>query len=262
MRAGHYPAKVELPHIPGRDFSGVVSALGEGAYDFRPGDEVFGVCELPAEGGYAERIAVRQEIIARKPGTFSHVECAAAGLAALTALVSIEETLKLERGETILIHGGAGGVAGFAIQLAAHLGARVISTASARNHDYVRSLGAHQVIDYRAQDFTQVVSRCDAVLDTVGGEVTGRSFAVLAPGGRLASIAAGARAPASPRADVASLRPNVARSRARLERVATLLAAGVFRTPDIAAFPLREAVAAHRVSEARHLRGKLVLQVR
>jgi NADPH:quinone reductase-like Zn-dependent oxidoreductase len=262
MRAGQYAAKVALPHIPGRDFSGVVAALGEGAHDFRPGDEVFGVCELPAEGGYAERIAVRQDIVAPRPGRFSHVECAAAGLAALTALVSIEEALKLERGETVLIHGGAGGVAGFAIQLARHLGARVISTASAKNHDYVRGLGAQEVIDYRAQDFTRRVSGCDAVLDTVGGEVTGASFAVLKGGGRLASIAAGARAPASPRADVASLRPNVVRSRSRLERVATLLAAGVFRTPEITAFPLREAVAAHRVSEARHLRGKLVLQVR
>ena len=262
MRAGHYPAKVALPHIPGRDFSGVVAGLGENAHDFRPGDEVFGVCELPAEGGYAEKIAVRQGIVARKPGGFSHIECAAAGLAALTALVSIEESLKLRRGETVLIHGGAGGVAGFAIQLARHLGAHVISTASAHNHDYVRGLGAHQVIDYRAQDFTQAVSRCDAVLDTVGGEVTGRSFAVLAPGGRLASIAAGPRAPESPRADVASLRPNVERSRARLERVATLLAQGVFRVPELSTFPLREAAAAHRVSEARHLRGKLVLQVR
>jgi NADPH:quinone reductase-like Zn-dependent oxidoreductase len=262
MRAGHYPAKVDLPHIPGRDFSGVVSALGEGAHDFRAGDEVFGVCELPAEGGYAERIAVRQDIVAPRPGRFSHVECAAAGLAALTALVSIEEALELERGETVLIHGGAGGVAGFAIQLAAHLGARVISTASAKNHDYVRGLGAHEVIDYRAQDFTRLVSGCDAVLDTVGGEVTGASFAVLKGGGRLASIAAGARAPASPRADVTSLRPNVVRSRSRLERVASLLVTGVFVPPPMVLFGLQEAAAAHRVSEARHLRGKLVLQVR
>ena len=262
MRAGQYAAKVALPHVPGRDFSGVVAALGEGAHDFRPGDEVFGVCELPAEGGYAERIAVRQDIVARKPARFSHVECAAAGLAALTALVSIEETLELERGETILIHGGAGGVAGFAIQLARHLGARVISTASAKNHDYVRGLGAQEVIDYRAQDFSGRVSGCDAVLDTVGGEVTGASFAVLRPGGRLASIAAGARAPASPRADVASLRPNVVRSRSRLERVASLLVTGVFVPPPMVLFGLQEAAAAHRVSEARHLRGKLVLQVR
>jgi len=181
-----------------------VAALGKGASDFKPGDAVFGVCVVPAESAYAEKIALNQEIVARKPERFSHVECAAAGLAALTALISVEDTLQLKAGETVLIHGGAGGVAGFGIQLAKHLGARVISTASASNHDYVRGLGADVVIDYRAQDFTRAVSNCDAVFDTVGGDVTARSFAVLRPGGRLASIAGGAQAPASPRADVAS----------------------------------------------------------
>lgn len=259
MRSGQYAAQVPLPHIPGRDFSGVVI---KGHADFKPGDAVFGVCELPGEGAYAERIAIREEIVARKPEGFSHVECAAVALAGLTALVSIEDTLKLAAGETILIHGGAGGVGGFAIQLARHLGARVISTASAANHDYVRGLGAHVVIDYRAQDFTQLVAGCGAVFDTVGGDVTARSFAVLRPGGRLASVAAGARAPASPRADATSLRPNVERKRRHLERVVLFLKKGVLRVPEIALFPLAEAAAAHRVSEGRHLRGKLVLQVR
>jgi NADPH:quinone reductase-like Zn-dependent oxidoreductase len=262
QRAGQYPSKVSLPHIPGRDFSGVVAALGKGASDFEPGDAVFGVCEVPAESAYAEKIALRQEIVARKPEPFSHAECAAAGLAALTALISVEDTLQLKAGETVLIHGGAGGVAGFAVQLAKHLGARVISTASASNHDYVRGLGADEVIDYRAQDFARAVSNCDAVFDTVGGDVTARSFAVLRPGGRLASIAGGAQAPASPRAEVSSLRPSVGRSRRHLERVTALMASGALRLPEISLFPLSAAAAAHRVSEARHLRGKLVLQVR
>jgi NADPH:quinone reductase-like Zn-dependent oxidoreductase len=262
QRSGQYSAKVALPHIPGRDFSGVVAAAGEGAHDFRPGDAVFGVCELPREGAYAEKIAIRQDIVARKPERFSHLECAAVGLAGLTALVSIEDTLALAAGETILIHGGAGGVAGFAIQIAKHLGARVISTASAANHEYVRALGADVAIDYRAQDFTQSVSGCDAVFDTAGGDVTARSFAVLRPGGRLASVAGGAQAPASPRADVTSLRPKVGRDRRHLERIVALLAAGAVRVPEIAVFPLSQAAAAHRVSEARHLRGKLVLRVR
>jgi NADPH:quinone reductase-like Zn-dependent oxidoreductase len=262
MRSGQYPTKVALPHIPGRDFSGVVAALGEGAHDFLPGAAVFAVCELPAEGAYAERIAVRQEIVARKPGAFSHVECAAAALAGVTALISIEDTLELGSGETILIHGGAGGVAGFAIQIAKHRGARVISTASAANRDYVEGLGADTVIDYRAQDFAEQVSGCDAVLDTVGGEVTERSFAVLRRGGRLASVAAGSRPPPAPRADVTSLRPNVERKRRHLERLAALLDEGAVRPPEITVFPLEEVVAAHRISEARHLRGKLVLEVR
>jgi NADPH:quinone reductase-like Zn-dependent oxidoreductase len=260
MRSGQYPTKVTLPHVPGRDFSGVVAALGEGASDFRPGEAVFAVCDVPAEGAYAEKIALRQEIIARKPERFSHEECAAVALAGVTALVSIEDTLQLAAGETILIHGGAGGVGGFAIQIAKHRGARVVSTASPANHDYVRRLGADRVIDYRAQDFTHEVAGCDAVLDTVGGDVTLRSFAVLRPGGRLASVAAGARAPASPRADVLSLRPNVERKREHLERIAALLESRTLRPPEMRLFPLAQVVAAHRVSEARHLRGKIVLK--
>jgi len=262
MRGGEYGSRVDFPHIPGRDFSGVVAALGDGAGDFRIGDAVFGVCEVPREGAYAEKIAIRQEIVARKPRELSHVQCAAIALAGLTALISLEDTLKLKAGETILIHGGAGGVAGFAIALARHLGARVITTASAINHDYVRTLGAHQAIDYRTQDFTRLVSACDAVFDAVGGDVTLKSFAVLRPGGRLASIAAGASAPASPRPDTMSLRPKVGRDRPHLDRVAALVVQGAVPLPVIAEYPLAEAAGAHRVSEARHLRGKLVLRVR
>src|SRR5229473_6676115 len=216
MRAGQYSHGIALPHVPGRDFSGVVAALGAGAKDFKAGDAVFGVCEVPREGAYAGKIAIRQEILARKPASLSHVQCASIGLAGLTALVSIEDTLKLKTGETILIQGGAGGVGGFAIALAKHFGARVIATASAANHDYVRSLGADEVIDYRSQDFAKVVSGCDAVFDTVGGDVTTRSFAVLRPGGRLATVGAGNAAPPSPRPDVTSLRPKVDRDRPHL----------------------------------------------
>ena len=258
-RGGAYGSRIDFPHVPGRDFSGVVV---KSAGDFRPGDAVFGVCEVPREGAYAEKIAIREAIVARKPEKLTHVQCAAVALTGLTALVSLEDTLKLKRGETILIQGGAGGVAGFAIALAKHLGARVITTASAANHDYVRRLGADEVIDYRSQDFTRLVKDVDAVFDTVGGDVTTRSFAVLKPGGRLASVAAGGSAPASPRSDVQSLRPKVDRDRPHLERVMQLVTQGVVPLPAIVEYPLAEAAAAHRVSEARHLRGKLVLLVK
>src|ERR1051325_11267829 len=210
--AGEY-SNPKFPLILGRDFSGVVSALGAGVQDLRVGDEVFGVLEAGRDGTYTEKLAVGAAIIAKKPPTMSHVEAAALALTGLTALCSIEDSLKLKAGETILIQGGAGGVASFAIQLAKHLGARVITTTSAANLTYVRDIGADEVIDYNTTDFTKVVRDCDAVFDTVGGDVAMRSFAVLKPGGRAAFIASGPQAPKPERSDVTGLRPAVGRDR-------------------------------------------------
>ncbi len=261
VRAGLY-AEGKFPLVLGRDFSGTVAARGAGVDDLAVGDAVFGVLEPGREGAYAEKLAITAAIIAKKPDTLSHIDAAALALTGLTAIISIETTLKLQRGETILIQGGAGGVASFAIQLAKHIGARVITTTSAANMDYVRGLGADEVIDYNAQDFTRVVSGCDAVFDTVGGDVAQKSFAVLRPGGRAAFIASGMEAPKPERSDVTSLRPAVGRARAPLERIVELVAAGAVRPPEITLFPLSQAAEAHRVSEGRHFRGKLVLQVR
>ena len=262
LRLGQYASVTEFPYVPGRDFSGVVAALGQGVTDFAVGDAVFGVCDVGHDGAYAEKVAIPSAIVARKPDRLSHTECAALALTGLTAVVSIEDTLHLRAGETILIQGGAGGVAGFAIQLAKHLGARVISTARMANLEYVRKLGADEVIDYKAQDFTRVVSGCDAVFDTVGDDVATRSFTVLRSGGRAAFIGSGASAPASPRADVAALRPKVGRDRPHLDRVVALVGSGAVRIPEIKTYRLSEAAAAHAVSEGRHLRGKLVFKVR
>jgi len=261
VRAGEY-AQATFPLILGRDFSGVVSALGAGVADLRIGDDVFGVLEAGRDGTYCEKIAIGGAIVAKKPTELSHVDAAALALAGLTALRSVEDTLKLKAGETILIQGGAGGVASFAIQLAKHLGARVITTASAANLGYLRELGADQVIDYNATDFRKVVSNCDAVFDTVGGDVALQSFAVLKPGGRAAFIASGAQAPKPDRSDVTALRPAVGRDRPHLERIAELYRAGAVRPPPIRLFNLADAREAVRISEARHLRGKLVLKVR
>jgi NADPH:quinone reductase-like Zn-dependent oxidoreductase len=262
VRAGSYAPLESFPYILGRDFSGVVSAVGEGVADLKVGDAVFGVCDVGQEGAYAEKIAVKASITARKPDSLSHQAAAALALTGLTALVSIEDTLELKPGETILIQGGAGGVASFAIQAAKHIGARVISTASAGNIDYVKSLGADEVIDYNAQDFTKVVSNCDAVFDTVGGDVAMRSFAVLKPGGRAAFIGSGGQAPESPRSDVRSLRPKVGRDREHLERIVELFQAGAIRVPEIRTFSLEDAAEAHKISEGRHFRGKLMFAVR
>ena len=261
VRLGEYK-HTKLPLIPGRDFSGVVSAIGEGVKDVTVGDPVFGVCEAGQEGTYAEKVAVKPAIVAKKPSDLSHDHAAALALTGLTALSAIEDTLKLQRDETILIQGGAGGVAGFAIQLAKHIGARVITTTSAANHAYVRALGADEIIDYNARDFTQAVANCDAVFDTVGGDVAQRSFAVLKPGGRAAFIASGAQAPRPERSDVTALRPPVERGRRPLERIVELYRAGAVRPPEIKLYQLSEAADAHRLSESRHFRGKLVFRVR
>jgi len=261
VRAGQYK-QTTFPLGLGRDFSGVVSAVGEGVDDLKTGDDVFGVCETGHDGAYAEKIAISAAIVARKPEALSHVNAAALALTGLTAMSAIEDTLKLKPGEKILIQGGAGGVAGFAIQLAKHIGAHVVTTASAVNHPYLRTLGADEIIDYNAVDFTTAVKDCDAVFETVGGDVAQKSFQVLKPGGRAAFIASGPEAPKPERADVKSLRPPVGRARRHMERVAQLFLEGVVRVPEITLFSLSQGGEALSMSEKRHFRGKIVLQVR
>jgi NADPH:quinone reductase-like Zn-dependent oxidoreductase len=156
----------------------------------------------------------------------------------------------------------AGGVGGFAIQLAHDLGGKIITTASAANRDYVSRLGASQVIDYATADFTSIGRVCDVVFDTVGGEVQVRSYEVLKPGGRLVWIAAAPAGFVPTRRDVALVRPAVLRDRAHLERIVSLLESGAVTLPPIQHFPLADAAEAHRISEGRHLRGKLVLEIR
>src|SRR6201994_153344 len=148
VRDGKSGQLSRFPYILGRDFSGVVTAVGEGVTDLRVGDEVFAVCDVGQEGAYAEKIAIKAAIVAKKPAGLSHVDAAALALAGLTAICTVEDTLHLKAGETILIQGGAGGVAAFAIQLSKHLGAHVITTASSANHDYLREIGADEIIDY------------------------------------------------------------------------------------------------------------------
>ncbi|MDP2409408.1 MAG: NADP-dependent oxidoreductase [Pseudolabrys sp.] len=250
----------KFPHILGRDFSGVVSEVGPGVTDLKVGDAVFGVLAQGVEGTYAEKVAVKADLVALKPASLSHAEAAALGLISITAIAGIETSAQLRAGQTILIQGAAGGVAGFAVQLAKHLGATVIATASAGNHDYVRSLGADKVIDYNTEDFTAIGPICDVVYDTVGGaDVRARSYKVLKPGGKLVWISPG-EGPQRP--DVETIKPDAKRGRAPLERMKELLAAGAIKPPTIVRYKLADAAEAHRVSEGRHLQGKLVLAVR
>jgi NADPH:quinone reductase-like Zn-dependent oxidoreductase len=260
IRSGNHGPTQKFPHIPGRDFSGIVSAVGQGVTDFKTGDAVFGVVEASDDGCYAGKVAINAGIVTKKPAQWSHIEAAALGLIGLTAIVSIENALQVKAGQTVLVQGGAGGVASFGLQLAKHLDARVITTCSAANADYVKSLGADQVIDYNKEDFTKVVKDCDAVFDTVGGEVAKNAFKVLRPGGRAAFI--NGPAPTPPSADFASLKPDATRKRAHLDRIVSLVTSGAVKLPLITTYALADAAAAHRVSEGRHLRGKLVFKVR
>ena len=264
VRAAPRPGepRLDLPHILGRDFSGVVRSLGEGVTDFAPGDAVFAVIERGREGGYAEAISISAALAARKPDSLSHVEAAALSLTGLTALVALEDEARLAAGQRVLIHGGAGGVGSFAVQYARHVGAHVTVTGRAVNHDYLRDLGADETIDYTKRNFALLVKGCDVVFDTIGGEVHARSFAVLKPGGRLIHIAPGPEDFTPSRDDVTVTRPHVGRDRAHLERVLELVAEGAVKPPAIQTLPLEKAAQAHELSQAGHVRGKIVFQVR
>jgi D-arabinose 1-dehydrogenase-like Zn-dependent alcohol dehydrogenase len=156
------------------------------------------------------------------------------------------------------IEGGSFSGSGFVVSPDGH----VITTASAANHAYLKTLGPDQIIDYNSEDFTKVVSNIDAVFDTVGGDVANHAYDVLKAGGRAAFIASGANAPATSRTDVQGLRPKVGRDRAHLDRISSLIASGAVKLPEITVFALAEAAKANAVSKGRHFRGKLVLKVR
>lgn len=261
-------APLEFPHVLGLDFSGVVRETGPGPGpgpgmdDFAPGDEVYGVTEQNRQGAYADTIAVDAALLARKPASLSHAEAAGLALVGLTALAALEETTAIKAGETVLVHAGAGGVGGFAVQYASHMGATVISTARAANHDYVIGLGAERVIDYSAADFATAAGECDVVFDTVGGDVQARSFDALVPGGRLVHIARGPEGFEPPRTDVQFLRPSVGRGRRQMERINELVDSGAVRPLEIIPMTLGEAGAAHDLSRTGHVRGKIVFNTR
>ena len=251
---------LEFPYTPGVDFSGVVRAVGEGVSGFGMSDEVYCVTPQTQQGTYAEAIAVDASLVARKPAGLSHVNAAALALVGATAIVSLD-SVGLSTGETVLIHAGAGGVGGFAIQYAKRLGATVYATASLRNHDYVRKLGADEVIDYVRMDFTKEVPPCDVVFDTVGGKVHEQSFAVLKPGGRLAYVAA-PPAGFTPPDNVTVTRPNVTRDPKHLDRITELYSSGALKPLDVKEMVLADAAEAHRLSAEGHVRGKIVFKIR
>ncbi|MGW3312103.1 NADP-dependent oxidoreductase [Streptomyces sp. NPDC001073] len=191
IRAGEFKQILpyKLPLILGNDVAGTVLGVGTAVRGFKPGDEVYARPHQDRIGAFAERIAVAEGDLALKPSSISMEEAGSLPLAALTAWQALVERGKVRPGQKVLIHAGAGGVGSVAIQLAAHLGASVATTASASNADFVRALGADTVIDYRTQDFEQLLTAYDLVLDGIGGENLEKSLRVLRPGGRAIGIA-------------------------------------------------------------------------
>lgn len=246
--------------VPAHEFSGTVAALGAGTEGFQAGQEVYGMNDWFWDGALAEYCITQPGWVAPKPARLTHVEAASVPIGALTAWQGLYERANLQAGECVLIHGGAGAVGVFAIQLARLRGAHVVATASARNLDFVSRLGADEVIDHRAARFEERVRDVDVVFDTVGGDTLDRSWSVLKPGGRLITIAAGSQQTGDGRIKQAFF--IVEPSQQQLREMARLLEAGSLRPVVDAVLPLADASTAYagQVSQRRG-RGKLVVTV-
>jgi NADPH:quinone reductase-like Zn-dependent oxidoreductase len=240
--------------VLGHEFSGVVEALGAGAAGVSAGDAVYGMNDWFANGAMAEYCLSRPEYVAPKPRTLDHVHAAAVPIGALTAWQGLFDRAGLKRGEELLVHGGAGAVGSFAVQLGRWCGAHVVATASARNAAFVLALGADDAIDYRTRRFEDAVHDVDVVFDTVGGDTLARSWKVLKKSGRLVTIATSSTSDTDPRTKSAFF--IVEPIRAHLLRIAELIDAGQLRPVVDAVFPLEQAVQAMRHPQ----RGKVVLQ--
>lgn len=251
-----------LPYVPGFDVSGVVAEVGEGVVGFAEGDEVFAMLDLRRGGGYAEYVIVKDREAAAKPTRAPHAEAASLPLVALTAWQALIETADLQPGQTVLIHAGAGGVGTSAVQLAKWRGARVIATASERNHEFLRSLGADVVIDYRTQPFEDIAQDVDVVLDPIGGDTQRRSLGALRERGILVSLVGLIPEARSSARDVRATAILVRPDADQLARIGDLVETGELRPVVTYRFPLDRVAEAHRQSETGSTRGKIVLEVR
>ena len=251
---------VRTSAVPGHEFSGVIAALGKGVDDFDVGDEIYGMNDWFADGATAEFCLTQPQSIALKPKSLTHELAATVPIGALTAWQGLLDRAKMQSGERVLIHGAAGAVGLFAVQLARLHGAFVIATASDRNTEFVKQLGADEVIDYKTSRFEDQVGTVDIVFDAVGGETLDRSWAVLKPGGRMVTIAADSEATADQRVKEAFF--IVEPDQKQLREVAKLLYAGTLKAFVSMVVPLEEAsVAYSRGVRDTHSYGKVVIAV-
>lgn len=262
VRGGYYPLLGEPPFILGWDISGTVEALGAGVTGLKVGDEVFGMPHFPKQAAYAELAAVPADEIALKPKRADHIQTGALPLAGLTAWQGLVRHGGLKSGQRALVHAAAGGVGHLAVQIAKARGAYVIATASPNKLDFVRKLGADEVIDYTKGDFTSRISDIDLVLDPIGGEHAERSLKVIRNGGVLVSLlnlSDATRALASAR-DIRVERMSVVPDREGLVELGRLIDANKLTVHVAKSFPLEEAGAAHAFLATKPI-GKVALTV-
>jgi NADPH:quinone reductase-like Zn-dependent oxidoreductase len=256
IREGKSVVHLSLPLTLGSDLAGIVDSVGAGVVQFRPGDEVFGVTNKQFCGAYAEYAVASAQMVAAKPRSLSFVEAASVPVVAVTAYQMLFDYAQMKAGQAVLIHGAAGNVGAYAVQLAKHADLQVFATAGPADLDYVRSLGAEIVVNYKTTKFEEAIPPVDAVLDTVGGETQQHSFRVLKPGGILVSSVS--TPPQS--AGFRSVFLLVDVTATRLGTLARLLD-GQMLIPEVGTvLPLGEARSAHEMlAGAPHKRGKIVL---
>jgi NADPH:quinone reductase-like Zn-dependent oxidoreductase len=248
------------PAIPAHDVSGVAADLGDGVTDIHVGDEVYGLIGFNRPGAAAEYVAVPATDLAPKPATTDHFATATLPLGGLTAWQALIDHARLEEGQHVLVHGGAGGVGTYAVQLAVHLGATVTATASAADADFITGLGASSVIDYTSR-FEEQVADVDVVVDTVGGNTLARSWQVLRAGGVLISVAEEPSAQDAATRGVRGVYFVVEPNRDQLIELARLVDLGALRLTVGQVFPLADTATAITTQRDSHIRGKVVIQV-
>jgi len=248
-----------LPLIPGYDIAGIVEKTGVNVTKLKAGDAVYGYPTFG--GGWAEYVTVTEGEVAAKPASLNFVEAAAVPMGALTAWQALVDVAKLQPGQTILIHGGSGGVGSFAVQIAKARGARVIATASTANQDLLKQLGADVAIDYTKTKFEDVAKDVDAVLDPVGKETLARCYGVVKKGGIVMSLVARPNPAELEKRGIRGAAISVHPDAEDLAEIARLIDAGKIKPIVTQVLPLSEAITAQRQAATHHTRGKLVLRI-
>ncbi len=254
--------KHQLPLIPGWDVSGTIEISSDGGSDFEVGSEVYGMLDFHRDGAYAEFVTAPASIISLKPASLDHVHAAAVPLAGLAAWQCLFDLANLQPGQSILVHGAAGGVGHMAVQFAKWKGARVVATAPLRYADFVRELGADEVIDYQAQPFEKAAADMDVVFDPVGGELQRRSWGALRKGGVLVSTTSITSPEVAAEFDVRGEGLSVHPDETELNAIRELIEEGRVKPAVTKVFPLAEAAAAQAMLESGESHGKVVLKVK